>query len=129
DHGTIKVSVSPASTPGGQPGIRIIVEDKGKGISQEFSRLLFSPYSVFDMEKKKGKTGTGLGLALARALANAMGGDIKLLSSVEEVGCRFEIVVRSMPENSAIATPVESFSVPINLLGEGPLLRNKNILI
>jgi signal transduction histidine kinase/CheY-like chemotaxis protein len=129
DKGNIKVEVSGITDDLAHPGVRIVVEDRGTGISAEFSQLLFSPYSVFDMEKKRGKTGAGLGLALARGLATAMGGDITLLSSDGDTGCKFEIKIKSMPESDNIAAPLDTFSIPINMLGEGPLLKNKNILI
>lgn len=126
DAGTINVSVTGDAE---HSRIQIIVEDQGKGIAPEFSKLLFRPYSVFDMDKKKGKTGTGLGLALAKALAKAMGGDVALLPNSEDGGCRFGITIGTMEVNLFEPSSVEKFSIPVNILSDGPLLKGRKILI
>ena len=68
-----RVSVSAANT--GRRG-RMMVMDRGPGISQLDQRHLFQRFSRLSSEPTAGETSIGLGLALAKQQARAMGGDL-----------------------------------------------------
>jgi signal transduction histidine kinase len=56
------------------------VEDSGFGMSEEFVARLFTPFSRDDRAETRSVPGAGLGLHITRGLAEAMGGDIRLVS-------------------------------------------------
>ncbi|MEJ5351720.1 MAG: HAMP domain-containing sensor histidine kinase [Melioribacteraceae bacterium] len=47
-------------------GIKILVQDQGRGISKEFMTELFKPFRQEDMSATRGYEGNGLGLAIAK---------------------------------------------------------------
>jgi signal transduction histidine kinase/CheY-like chemotaxis protein len=61
--------------------LEIGIQDDGPGISPEHQTRLFTPFDRLGADKSEVE-GTGLGLALSRSLAEAMGGAIRLETSV-----------------------------------------------
>jgi signal transduction histidine kinase len=72
--GRIKVALEPSS--GSSRGVRILVTDTGRGMSEETQRRIFEPF--FTTRDASG--GTGLGLAVVRSLAHRYGGDVSVVS-------------------------------------------------
>ncbi|TAN47088.1 MAG: hybrid sensor histidine kinase/response regulator [Methylococcaceae bacterium] len=74
--------------PGPLTNARILlrgeVKDTGIGITAEQAAKLFAPFSQVDSSTTRRYGGTGLGLVISRQLAQAMGGDIYLHSTVGE---------------------------------------------
>ena len=58
------------------------VRDTGIGLSEQAIRSLFSEFVQADTTPARRNGGTGLGLAISKRLANAMGGDISVASSL-----------------------------------------------
>lgn len=58
------------------------VTDSGAGISPEDLARLFQPFTQVDGSSTRRFGGTGLGLTIARRMANIMGGDITVTSTV-----------------------------------------------
>ncbi len=83
DRGEVRVSARPVGEE-----LEVTVEDTGVGIAPEFHTALFQPFAQAKPQPQK-RSGTGLGLALARRLARALGGDVKLVSSVVGDGTTF----------------------------------------
>jgi len=63
------------------------VTDSGTGISDEDLSRLFQPFTQVDASSTRRFGGTGLGLTIARRMANIMGGDISVTSTVGEGSC------------------------------------------
>lgn len=61
--------------------LNISVEDSGIGINPEDLPRLFQPFSQVDPSVTRRYEGSGLGLALSRRLAQALGGDITVMST------------------------------------------------
>lgn len=79
--------------PACQEGDRFLnftIEDTGPGIPREAIALLFQPFSQADSTLNRPFEGTGLGLAISKRLAEAMGGEIRLVST-PGVGSRFTL--------------------------------------
>lgn len=57
------------------------VTDSGIGISEDQSRLLFRPFFQANESITRQYGGSGLGLSISRRLANALGGDISVVST------------------------------------------------
>ena len=71
---------------------RFVVQDNGIGMSEEFQKTLFDP---FTREEKSGTNkvqGTGLGMAITKSIVDLMGGTIHVESAPGR-GTRFEVVL------------------------------------
>ena len=71
---------------------RFVVQDDGIGMSEEFQKTLFEP---FTREEKSGTNkvqGTGLGMAITKSIVDLMGGTIHVESTTGK-GTRFEVVL------------------------------------
>ena len=82
--------------------IVITVEDTGIGISDEFQKKIFEPFSQADGQSAKKYEGTGLGLAITSRLVKMMNGTVCLKSS-EGKGSIFEITFRDVSEKKGSA--------------------------
>ena len=71
--------------------LTFVVEDTGRGISEEERCKLFSPFSQSDVSTTRKYGGTGLGLILSRRFAQALGGDLVLSQSTPGVGSVFTL--------------------------------------
>ena len=83
--------------------VRVAVSDHGPGISQQFTKHIFSKFSQADSSDSRVKGGTGLGLAISKELVTNMKGDIGF-DSKEGEGSTFWFILpvhhESMPVNS-----------------------------
>lgn len=72
----------------GRESLEVVVEDNGEGISEESLDRIFEPF--WRGETARSGPGSGLGLALARRIAQALGGDIVVQSTLRR-GSRFAV--------------------------------------
>ncbi|MBA2357776.1 MAG: GAF domain-containing protein [Actinobacteria bacterium] len=73
-------------------GVRLIVEDCGKGVDPEFVPDLFERFSR-GATSRRATTGAGLGLAIARSYAQELGGDLAYEPAAP--GARFTLTLPS----------------------------------
>jgi PAS domain S-box-containing protein len=82
ERGEVLVTVgSTAAGPGGGRCVGINVIDTGIGIRSDGLGELFTSFSQVDTSTTRVYGGTGLGLAISRRLAQAMGGDVTVVST------------------------------------------------
>ena len=98
---------------------RFVVQDDGIGMSEDYQKTLFEP---FTREEKSGTNkvqGTGLGMAITKSVVDLMGGSISVESATDK-GTRFEVVLefpidteadtvqeaQMLPEEGEIASPL-----------------------
>ena len=79
-----------------------ICEDDGVGMSEEFQRVIFEPFSRAEDGRKSKTTGAGLGLPLARNIAQLMGGGIEV-ESEPGIGSKFTVSIFLKADNTASA--------------------------
>lgn len=72
---------------------RIIVQDNGIGISEEFLQQIFEPFTRERNTTFGGIHGVGLGLTIARNLADLLGGAIEVSSAIDK-GSTFTVTLR-----------------------------------
>ncbi|HZU43043.1 MAG TPA: ATP-binding protein [Terriglobales bacterium] len=81
-----------------KPGVRIVIADRGPGISPENRAQLFEPFFT-----TKGEKGTGLGLWVSRGIVNRHQGFIRLRSSTSprHNGSVFSIFLPAAPGDAS----------------------------
>lgn len=62
--------------------IRFVVSDTGYGITDEFKKIIFEPFTRAENSTVNKEVGTGLGLAITKNIIDLMGGTIDLQSIV-----------------------------------------------
>ena len=100
DGGEITLDIS--SYPGADEKhiiIRYVVRDNGIGMSEEFQKKLFDPFSQEDVANARTQyKGTGLGMAITKKYVDMMGGSIAV-ESKKGVGSTFTVEIpMELPE-------------------------------
>ncbi len=98
---------------------RFIIEDDGIGMSEEYLKTIFDP---FTREEKSGTNhvqGTGLGMAITKRVVNLMGGIIRVESTPGH-GSRFEVVLE-FPIDTAAEQAACDQAAPEAEKGASPL--------
>lgn len=93
DGGTISLSV--AERPTNAHGVacyEFVFEDNGIGMTEEFQKHLFEPFTRANDKKTAAIQGTGLGMTISQSLVRMMGGDIQVKSKPGE-GSRFTVTI------------------------------------
>jgi PAS domain S-box-containing protein len=133
DKGRIRVSTDVVSGRQDRSLLSISVEDSGIGISPENQRKLFQPFMQADGSIARKFGGTGLGLTLSRHIAQALGGDLVLKSSVPGMGSCFQFtmalekIASTAPES--LSAPVVRIAPPTPSLDDLKLSRTVHILL
>lgn len=94
DHGDVAYVVRGERLAEDRVRFDFAVTDSGAGISPEDLERLFQPFTQVDGSSTRRFGGTGLGLTIARRMANIMGGDISVTSTVGH-GSTFTFSVES----------------------------------
>lgn len=92
DFGKIYISCKEIDFDGSTAKIRFRCRDTGIGMSEEFQKHIFEPFSQENADTRTHYSGTGLGMSIARSLAEKMGGELTF-ESTKDVGSTFEFVI------------------------------------
>lgn len=85
------------------------VEDNGCGMSEEFQKKIFDPFSQERSGISQGSRGTGLGMSISYLLAKQMGGTLAVTSQLGEGSCfTFTLVSESAPEDLSSAVVADN---------------------
>ena len=104
ENGTITLRATPLEDAGDSLLMRFEVQDTGVGIAPEALSRLFTSFEQADNSTTRKYGGTGLGLAITRKLAQLMGGDAGVDSSLD-VGSTFWFTARFKKGTGAVAGP------------------------
>ena len=84
EGGEVSLRLASVPAPEGMAGMRFTVRDTGIGMSADFLKHLYDPFSQEHSQLSGYTKGTGLGLPIVKSLVDAMGGTIEVES---ELGC------------------------------------------
>ena len=71
---------------------RFVVQDDGIGMSADYQKTLFDPFTREERSGTNKVQGTGLGMAITKSIVDLMGGSINVESATGK-GTRFEVVL------------------------------------
>jgi two-component system sensor histidine kinase/response regulator len=71
---------------------RFVVQDDGIGMSEDYQKTLFDPFTREERSGTNKVQGTGLGMAITKSVIDLMGGSISVESATSK-GTRFEVVL------------------------------------
>ncbi|MCB0057199.1 MAG: response regulator, partial [Caldilineaceae bacterium] len=80
--GAVEVSVRQAGEAGGRVWVELAVRDNGIGMDAATLARVFHPFAQADASTTRQYGGTGLGLVISARLAEAMGGEIRVESTL-----------------------------------------------
>jgi signal transduction histidine kinase len=104
DHGHVLLTIEKSTLDMNRFNLIIKVSDTGKGMSLEFQKNIFDPFTQEDTSFTREHGGTGLGLSIVSRLVKLMGGTISLTSEVNKgstfvITLPFEIVDNTFRHN------------------------------
>lgn len=100
DHGKIILSLREDESEDGRAFYTFICEDTGIGMSEEYQKRIFEPFTREDESVKTLYNGTGLGMPIAKKLTETMGGSISFTSQRGE-GTAFTVKLPFLIDKSA----------------------------
>ncbi|MEJ2692888.1 MAG: ATP-binding protein [Candidatus Thiodiazotropha sp.] len=93
----------------GKQKLKFSINDTGIGISKNVQHNLFETFQQADSTTSRTYGGTGLGLSICKKLAQSMGGDIKLVSTLG-VGSSFIVELPMITPTQDATAPKEVFA-------------------
>ena len=86
---------------------RFLVSDNGMGMSADFKKTIFDPFTRAEDSVTNKIQGTGLGMAITRNLVEAMGGTIDVESELGQGSC-FEVLIDlRIAEDRSVSSTVQ----------------------
>jgi signal transduction histidine kinase/CheY-like chemotaxis protein/PAS domain-containing protein len=103
EGGTITYSIKGSKTPDGRMQIEHIITDSGIGMSAEFQKVLFEPFTQENRNDNSELRGTGLGLSIVKRLVDRMGGTVEV-QSTPGIGTSFHVTLcfDTIPASAAV---------------------------
>ena len=128
ENGTVTVFCQEVTERNGAAIFRFVCSDTGIGMSEEFQKRVFEPFSQEDqVNARTHYDGFGLGLSIVKGLVGQMGGNIDFVSK-EGVGTTFVVTlpfrIAEAPEKAPEQVPIGS----VDLHGTRILLAEDNDL-
>ena len=100
DHGKIILSLREDESENGRAFYTFICKDTGIGMSEEYQKRIFEPFTREDESVKTLYNGTGLGMPIAKKLTETMGGSISFTSQRGE-GTAFTVKLPFLIDKTA----------------------------
>lgn len=106
NSGEIRIALDVLSRDGRQVELELQVTDTGVGIPKDQQASLFEPFAQASSALDVRSLGTGLGLSIVKRIAGFMGGEVQLVSSVDQ-GTTVIVRVRLEIPNQQCAESVQ----------------------
>ena len=113
-QGSVDTDVEELSCDGKTAWYEFRIADTGIGMSEEFQKRMFEPFSQENSGARTTYQGTGLGLSIVKKLVDAMGGTVTVVSE-KGVGTTFitEIPLKLDPAASDAEKPEEEIDTTV----------------
>ncbi|UAW97162.1 response regulator [Halopseudomonas nanhaiensis] len=108
EQGHVAIRVEVEKRRAAEQWVHVIIRDTGIGIAREALGEIFSPFTQANANISRRFGGTGLGLTLCKSLTEAMGGRLKVESTLDE-GSVFTV---SLPLATHMMVPTFAFPAP-----------------
>jgi signal transduction histidine kinase/CheY-like chemotaxis protein len=92
EGGSVAVVMTSADISGSGSNVSLTVKDNGIGMSEEFCRTMFEPFTQEKRAETDTMTGTGLGLSIVRKYVDLMGGTVDVKSKIH-IGTEVTVVL------------------------------------
>ena len=125
--GTVSVYCDEVGCDGERATYQFVCEDTGLGMSEEFQKRAFDPFTQEGKQTITTFSGSGLGLSIVRDIVEMMGGTIDLTSK-ENVGTRFVITLPLELDQAAETAAAPAPARDVDLSGRRALLVEDNEL-
>ncbi len=107
EQGNVEVQISIMGEEDGKIVLKTMVSDTGIGISEKQQAQLFEAFGQADTSITRRYGGTGLGLVITQKLVHQMGGEIELVSTLNQGSTFwFSVVLESSPMPMAEPLPI-----------------------
>ncbi len=97
-----------------------IIEDNGVGMSEDFQKVIFQPFTRADDKRTTNVQGTGLGMAIALNIAQMMNGGIKVESKLDR-GSKFTITISLKLQPDEVPQLTGQVNLPVLVVDDDPL--------
>lgn len=126
EAGEIEFSAEDKPSENGESMLTVVIRDNGIGMSEDFQKKIFEPFSQAEDANRSKYKGTGLGMSIVKQLTDLMGGEITVHSSLG-AGSTFTFRLR-LPEQDAPAQMQSTDGETGDLTGMRILLAEDNEL-
>lgn len=126
-HGSVFIQAKETAGNDKTAEYRFVIEDTGIGISDEFKKHIFEPFTQEDQGARTDYNGVGLGMSIVKELVEQMGGVIEVESQVGK-GSTFRVVIPMRLDAKWEEPPAEEKNVHRNVSGMKVLLVEDNEL-
>ncbi len=127
ENGEIHLSCKEILCEEDEVWIEFICADTGIGMSEEFKKHIFEPFTQEEMNARSRYGGSGLGMSIAKSLVDKMGGKIRF-ESKQDVGTTFYITIPFKICRTPILPEKEEEKKEISLQGMHILVAEDNEL-
>ena len=127
ENGEIHLSCKEILCEEDEVWIEFICADTGIGMSEEFKKHIFEPFTQEEMNARSHYGGSALGMSIAKSLVDKMGGKIRF-DSKQDVGTTFYITIPFKICQAPILTEMEEEEKSISLQGMHILVAEDNEL-
>lgn len=124
--GSLRIYGNELRSDGEQASYEFVCIDTGLGMSEEFQKKAFEPFTREGKQTMTSFSGSGLGLSIVKEIVNKMGGTIEL-NSKENVGTTVRIVLTlTIDKNHEESVTEDDIPETLDLTGHRALLVEDN---
>lgn len=127
DKGRVMLDCFELSCTGDKVQICFVCADTGIGMSEEFQKRMFEPFTQENAGARSVYGGTGLGMSITKSLVDKMGGTIGV-ESRQGVGTTYTITLPFVIDSTEAAEPEQQQTNLAVLQGQRVLLAEDNAL-